>query len=964
MPIDRRGTRRPVVGRDDELQEFALALDAAARGLPSVLLVAGDPGIGKSTLVAEAAARSGSPAFLGRCVHVGGDAIPLAPLVDLVRQILRRAEDEPATDDATPPSRSALSALAELVSDLQTRASTSRPVDVFELARAAAAELGASEPVLFGFEDLHWGDAASWDVFEYLARNLIDEHVVLVATYRPDEVARDPSLRRRVAELVRIPGVKRITLTGLDRTAIAHHARAVLGIPPPRSLVDELVRRSAGNPFFVEELVAAHVAGERIPSLLSELLEADIAELDASTRLVVGAIAAVGRDTDPAMLTEIVGLDERAIDDAVRAAVDARLVVVDADTDAYRVRHPLIGEVAYAALLPSERRRLHAAIAEALRSTPRYALTATDAAGELAFHLDRAGDEAGAFAASLAAADAAEAIAPAACRAHLERALELWERHGPPERAEERIHRTWQLAELASAAGENRRAVELGRQAMALGTPRGRAWPQERIARYLWADGQIAESAEAYALAAQLVESEPEANAAPAYAGLAQADLMFGRVDSADRWARRALASPGGDDAAVRSMALRVVGLVDVMQGRLAEGIEHCRASVDAAVAPHQRALAVAYLGIALQDAGCTEDSVRTALDGAADAQVAGFETSFAAFLFGLAANGLVRLGRWHEADAVLASVAGIEPMPIAALQLLSSTATLAMRRGDIDDARAIVERLIGIPTDPMNRAVVASTSAQLHLAAREWDRAAAVASDALAPSDGESRWAAVFTAYATVAEVERALDAIARREPMDVADVERSVRDRLAWARALPGSVGPVAEAHLAFADATVTRLTKADPDAWAHAAEAAARLGDPWLEATARMHEAEAAAVDGAAARAADALRAAYEHATALGARPLVAQIEALSRRARLSVEAVAPAELDERGVAQLGLTPREAEVLALVAAGRTNREIGAELYVSEKTASVHVSNILRKLGVSSRVEAAAVAQRLGVA
>jgi DNA-binding NarL/FixJ family response regulator len=170
--------------------------------------------------------------------------------------------------------------------------------------------------------------------------------------------------------------------------------------------------------------------------------------------------------------------------------------------------------------------------------------------------------------------------------------------------------------------------------------------------------------------------------------------------------------------------------------------------------------------------------------------------------------------------------------------------------------------------------------------------------------------------------------------------------------------------EMHLALAHAVVTRLIAPDPDACARAAQVAERAGDPWTAATARLHEADAAAATGAAARAADALRAAHDTATRLGARPLLDDIAALSRRARISVEVAAAPTITVGGVERLGLTPREAEVLALVAAGRTNREIGTRLYVSEKTASVHVSNILRKLGVTTRVEAAAVAQRLGVA
>jgi DNA-binding NarL/FixJ family response regulator len=128
--------------------------------------------------------------------------------------------------------------------------------------------------------------------------------------------------------------------------------------------------------------------------------------------------------------------------------------------------------------------------------------------------------------------------------------------------------------------------------------------------------------------------------------------------------------------------------------------------------------------------------------------------------------------------------------------------------------------------------------------------------------------------------------------------------------------------------------------------------------------LREAEAAAATGAAAGAATALREGHQIASELGAAPIVAEVEDVSRRTRLSLNLPARAALDPTTVDRLGLTTREREVLALVSAGQTNRQIGAELFVSEKTAGVHVSNILRKLGVSSRVDAAAIAQRLGVA
>jgi DNA-binding NarL/FixJ family response regulator len=969
----RRGDK-PVVGRDDELRFFERAVQRAAAGEPSTVLLSGDAGIGKSTLLAEAARRAGADLLAGRCVHVGADAIPLAPLVDLVRQVQRRR------DPGTLPS------FGQLV-DLAT-SETGRTGDLFTLALQVLGELGTEAPVVVGFDDLHWGDAGTWDVFEHLARNVVDERVVLVGVYRADEVGRNPALRRRIAELSRLGGVERIALGGLDRNAVALHAAAVLGFPAPPSLVDELVRRGEGNPFFTEELAAAHLAGDPIPPLLSDLLAADVEALDPAGRHVLAALAAVGRDTDPELLSRIVDIDEPTTEAAVRAAIAARLVIVDPATDAYRFRHPLIGEVAYAAALPTERRRLHRSIATVMEDEPRFTLTGTDAAGERALHLDRAGDEAAAFRALFAAADSAELVAPATCLAHLERLLELWERNATTEHEPLLIPRLWQAADLASATGRNDHAVDLARRAIAeseagrscavVGSaPMGPGWARERLGRFLWSAGAMRESAEAYALAASLLEADTDTDtdtgtdadvgpgAAIAYAGLAQAELMFCRFDSAEHWAARALDTARADDRSTRSSALRVLGVVNVLAGDVELGLGRSRTAVDGRTAPHQWALSNAMYAMILFESGHTEDALSAALDGAAITQRAGFETSFGTFHTGLAARCLVRLGRWEEADEALASAASVGSTPIGAIQLDAAAVQLAARRGKADDAAALAERLRAHPHDPFSDAIINAALLDAHLAAHRWERAIAVATQALEPPPNiDQRLMARFTAGLVWATVEHTLDQRARQEPLDVTTRKSELDARLRAARSDPASVGAAPAADLALADAMTTRLEDADADAFANAATAADRIGDAWQAALARLYEADAASTAGAASQAVDALRAAYETAARLGARPLLADIEALGRRARISLEAPPARPLDEHDTIRLGLTSREAEVLGLVAAGKTNREIGVELFVSEKTASVHVSNILRKLGVRSRVEAAAIAQRVGAA
>jgi DNA-binding NarL/FixJ family response regulator len=951
---------KEVVGRADELRVFQEAVERARGGEPSTLLVSGDPGIGKTTLLAEAARVSGADLLVGRCVHIGGEAIPLAPLVDLIRHVQRRHDG---------PAMPALDELVDVTSARQGAAG-----DVFSLVLDVLAELTAESPAVVAFDDLHWGDPSTWDLFEHLARNLVDEHVVLVGAFRTAEVARDLRLRRRVAELSRLGGVERLVLKGLDRNAVARHAAAVLGIPAPPSLVDELLRRGEGNPFFTEELAAAHLSGEAIPPVLADLLTADVEALEPPSRHVLAALAAIGRDADADLLARIVDLDEPALEAALRATIDAQLVVVDAATDAYRFRHPLIGEVAYAAALPTERRRLHRSIAAAMEAEPRFALMSSDAAGERALHLDRAGDAAAAFRALFDAADSVALVAPAVSLAHLERMLELWDANAGPEHASLLIPRLWQAADLANAAGRNDRAVELARCAIAeseagracavVGSaPIGPGWAQERLARFLWSAGDMEQSAAAYAAAASLLDAESDAGAgaAPAYAGLAQAELMFCRFDAARHWATRALDVAAPDDAASAAAALRVLGVIDVLGGEVERGLERSAAAVRPDIAPHQWALSNAMLAMILFESGYTKEALRVALDGAAVSQRAGFETSFGTFHSGVAARSLVRLGRWDEADAVLIAASSIDSTPIGAVQLDAAATELAARRG-ASEAAAIAERLRARPHDPFSAAIVNAALVDRHLAARRWDEAIGLASDALnAPSNGR-RLFATFTLALVTASVEQGLDQIARQELVDVPALLGELEARVQAGRSDPAGRMVAADADLTLAEAMLTRLKKPSADAFAAAASAAERIGHAWQAALARLHQAEAATASGDAAGGVDALRAAHASASSLGAQPLVDDIAALARRTRITLEASPLQAITAQHVVRLGLTSREAEVLALVAAGRTNREIGTELFVSEKTASVHVSNILRKLGVRSRVEAAAIAQRVG--
>ncbi len=957
-----RSSTGDFVGRSAELAIFGQAILDARNGLPSAVLVGGDAGIGKTSFVREAASRAGVTVYLGRSTHIGGDTIPLAPVADLIRHV-RRSRPELLAETST------LAPLSDWFTPSSPGATTAGQGGLFVAVLELIDLLGSDDAVLVGFEDLHWADSATWDLLDYLARNLIDERMVLVGTYRADEVGARSSQRGRLAELSRLPATRYIHLAGLDRDDVAARVSALIGEPAPGVLVEQIVNRGQGNPFFTNELVAAHLAGDTIPIVLSDLISADVAALDETARHVLGVVAAIGRDVNHELLADAVELGITELEAAIHTAIDQRLLEVDHDL--YRFRHPLLGEVVYADLLPPERQRLHRRLADVFRGQTADVLRRPDRAGELAFHLDRAGDTGGAFTALLAAADSAAPVSPGAAFAHVTRALELWDVAGESSASASRSDRLWQAAELATATVGNERAIELARAAFELGPPPlGAAWGHERLGRYLWASGQLDQSSTEFALAAELLaDDDDDRAAAVVWAGLGQAELMSGNDTTAERWCEKVFnVAPTADEhPAAWGMARRVLGIVRSNQGDPDRAVELCQDSVAAATSAQARAFANVYLCVALIDAGHYQRAVDGALDAIAEGQLTGLH-GFDCYFDSLAAEALTRLGRWADAETLLARQPVAGTFPAGLLRFERSHALLAARLGDTERALEHLAAVHAQPADGWHQTVLHATASEVHLTLGNWEQAAEAAGKGWASTATTSPlWAARFAMLSIAADVERALDARARGERRDLTETVTSLEQRITTARSFvdtgPHAVQVDRAAHLSQAAACLTRLRASDPDAWAEAATRWDDLRDRWALAAALLREAEAAALAGAVDRAASSLRRAHSIAVELGAAPLLAELEALSRRTRISVDAPTRVALDETSAERLGLTTREAEVLSLVAAGRTNRQIGDELFVSVKTASVHVSNILRKLGVNSRVDAAAVAQRLGL-
>ena len=840
-----------MVGRDAPLRE----LQAALKSAPVVALISGEAGIGKSRLVAELEATApGFRVLHGESVEFGGEELALGPVVAALREV-------------GMPSAASPGQLYELILD----------------------RLASIAPVLVVLEDLHWADHATLALVAFLARNLREERIAVLATYRADD-ALSPELRRLAGELGRRRTVLRVTLEPLTAEDVAHQLEALAGAPVPAALAAEVYARAGGNPFFVEELYAARTA------TLAEAVRARVERLDPEA---LDMLAAAGGQASHTLLERL-----DVAPSVLRAALDAGVVVHAPDGLAFR--HGLIGEVLYERLLPAQRRALHRRIAAALHDAP---------AALRAYQCQLAGLRDEALAASLdAGAQAAELYAYEAALAHFERALELGERS--PEVL-------MQAAQAARFSGAPDRAVALCREALALtDEPERRALLYERLGEFHFWDDQAA--LEYYERALELAPGEPRLLAAKghAYMGLR-------------RWAEsraccEAALSAGAGPRITLGLVLAYLGEPERGEAYLLEALELAR-NGEETVRAHL------LLGEVRRVRGNHAGALAAMQDGERVAARLGLRGSFGHFMYVNGAADLLRLGRWDEAVQRVNAAARMELSRTAAALRRAVAGELHALRGDFARARAELEA----PVDPE---LPSEFLAPL---------AAARATLALAEGSPPAARAHVAGGLAVVQDpfYTPPLYSLALRADPDAHDL-------LTRFDALLDHAPPDALAHRALAGAEHAR---SDAPLWQDAAAAFERLAEPYPAAYARWREAEARLVAGGDRVAAlRALGVAFATATRLGAGPLVSEIEALARRARLRLQDAppAPAPADHAG-----LTTRELEVLELLADGLTNRAIAERLFVSQKTVAAHVAHIYDKLGVHSRVEAAGQARRLGL-
>jgi DNA-binding CsgD family transcriptional regulator/tetratricopeptide (TPR) repeat protein len=738
------------------------------------------------------------------------------------------------------------------------------------------------------------------------------------------------------------------------------------------ALTDVIVARSEGNPFFAEELLAA--AGDHggeLPRSLRDLLLQRVAGLDRSTQGVLRLAAATGRDVGYPLLHATAGLPEDELRESLRQAVEHGVLVPEQSTGSFRFRHALLAEAIYATLLPGEREELHARLAEEL------ARSGAAGAAELAPHWEAAGRSSEALVASVDAARQAGAVfGLAEAQAHLERALALW--HAVPDAADVAQLDlaelcTW-TAELASQTGAAPRALELGRRAIDLvgaTDPHRSALLHVRLGEYLYETGSNDAGLAAVERAVELVPAEPPSPELAYSLGTLAGGLMVAwRHAESLPIAEQALALArrvGAREAEVR--ARTVIGVDLAHLGRGEEGLAQLRPTLQLAEEAGDRiGLERAYGNFTdvLTRLGRPRESARLGREGLEAIRRYGIKSTL---LVSNQVEALLATGDWDEAERLsAAALRGIASSLRSSL--LTVRAEVEIGRGEFDAARVHLEAASADLFEYRMLGLYDGFVADLALWERRWTDAdeAIRAGLARARQREAAQIRVQLCATGVRAQAELAALARARRDSDALQGWLDRARELIGIARgaaAEAAAITPNAAGWLALAEAEYGRARGvARPESWSEAAAAWERLERPPLAAYCRWREAEALVAGGASRTEASVpLREAHAVAARIGANPLLRELELLAQRARLDL---APAEAESpdrrQGLKEaLGLTPREAEVLTLVARGYTDREIATALVISVKTASVHVSHILRKLGASNRREAAEIAHRL---
>lgn len=963
--VDVPRPRTPLVGRVEPLAELSAALDAGQDGTASGIVLSGEAGVGKTRVLGaliETAQARGVRTLIGHCVDFGETMLPFLPISEIFGRL---AESEPELLEEVLAVHPA--AMRLLPSRRRSASDTDDRIDraaVFDAVSATFDQLAEQAPLLVIIEDAHWSDQSTRELLTFLFTRLSRQRLTVVVSYRSDDLHRRHPLRRTAAEWSRLASVSRIDLSPLPPGDVAELVQALNpGIAPAalRSIVD----RADGNAFFAEELATAD---SLLPAELADLLLVRVDRLSEPARDVVRVLAVAGRPGRHELVSALSGRSDGELEEALREAVDAHLLEA-VGPNSYGFRHALMGEAVYDELLPGERVRRHAAFTRVLQARPDLGSDA-----ELAFHARAAHDLPVSLAAGIRAGDEAMSVgAPAEAAKHYELALELLDADLESPRPR------WQLAIAAAQARLSAGYPSRARELLDAELPNVSA--QNPIARA----SMLAEAASIslvldYLLPARDMADEALELIADQPPGPLTVNLLGIRariLDSLAQWreavevAEQAvqLADELGDPPAQRAAADARTTLI-VLQRRVQrphEAIANLVALADTAAAERVPAveLRTRYnLGTVKYESGDFTGAIAAFTEALAVADATGLRWS----PYGVITRGTRAIVRFESGDWDQVLVELDQPdAPMAATQVLAAVAgQVAAGRGEPDRGQAAASRTHWW-RDPQIAIWGAAAEAELLARAHGVDAALEHLDSAMAIVSERWRQPVFFAQLKLIATgTALAADAVgagaAPAKLLDWTAAKDPIIDALLHKTTeKPYEMGPEGLAWLARLRAARGRLMHLaeHPDApsvaellalWTAATEAFG-YGARYEQARSRARLAEVQRAAGDLAAATESANAVREFARPAGARPLLEQVAALAVPVRRAAEP------------GTGLTPRESEVLGLLADGRTNRQIARSLYISEKTVSVHVSNLLAKLGASGRTEAVAIARRDGV-
>ncbi|GKQ41581.1 LuxR family transcriptional regulator [Streptomyces sp. A012304] len=1007
--VQSRSVSPVFVGRAEELGVLDEALARAGAGEPQALVIAGEAGVGKTRLVEEFATVAegrGAVVALGGCVEIGADGLPFAPFSTALRALRRALPDRLAAAAAGQETELArlLPELGEAGTGGHDDEGTAR---LFELTARLLERVTADRTVILALEDLHWADASTRHLLSYLLRTLRTGRLVVLATYRSDDIHRRHPLRPLLAELDRLRTVRRIDLARLTREEVGRQIAGILAAEPDPAQVDAIFERSDGNAFFVEELAVAAADGCRtgLTDSLRDLLLVRVEALPGDAQKVVRIIAEGGSTVEYRLLAAVAGLTEDDLIEALRAAVGANILLPTPADDGYRFRHSLVREAVADDLLPGERSRLNRRYAEALQADPTL-VPADERVMRLASYWYHAHDPARALPAVLDASLIARSRHAYSEQLRLlERAMELWdstpeavratlrpvdyaEAYPPPppaphprtadgrDPAATPLRYLDLMAEAAVAGrrcGERERALKITNRALHLLTdgddPLRAAWFWVQRSRLVFAVGRGSGRQE-LATAQELVRGLPPSGVhAEILTHVANWSMVHDPGPDAYAAAERAVEYARMVGARQTELhAHQILGILMVEAGHVETGLAELHRVKERALAEDISSVTLnVYVNLPseLEAVGRSLEALPILEEGIVFAARHGLPDAEALVRINHTES-LLALGRWDEAERTCAAAGRIGQGSATRGAHATRRAELALDRGDLAEATRLLDAARGFfaahePAPqydlPLTRIAVAVAAAENRLPEAR-SHLTRVLDRGFPPGTHRYAWPLLVTAAAVEGDA-RALPAADDEGRAALLGRIRTTAKRLATAV-------PVWHAHALWLRAELLRAEgHGAPAEWSDAVTAFEALERPYDLARTRYRLAEALLTiggDDERDRAAELLRLAHAVAAHLGARPLTDAVALLAQRARLTLlpaprRRPAPADPAEA----LGLTSRERDVLRLVSAGRTNRQIAAELFISPKTVSVHVSNILGKLGVSGRGEAAAVAHRL---